>query len=606
MGSIANTIQAFTRTLKEILDGKKYQVDYFQREYKWETKHIEQLLLDLEASFLSNYEVHHVPEEVANYNSYYLGPIVLSEKANTRSIVDGQQRLTSLTLLLIYLNNRQKFFEEKEELESLIYSKKHSRKSYNIEVPDRSKVLDALFLDKEVDQEELSDESVQNMVDRYKDIGDLFPETLNGDKLLLMFIDWLKEKIVFVEIVAFSDENAYTIFETMNDRGLNLTPTEMLKSYVLTNVKDNDKIYELNQLWKIRISELHSISPQEDLEFMRAWLRGQYADSIRSRTKGSGNEDFEKIGTRFHTWLKDNHKLIGLKSSESFYHFVKSDFDFYSMLYMRIIAALRGEEQSLNALYLSSFWSIATSLSYPLFLSPIGKLDDERTITDKIICVSKFIDLYSVYRTLGDKPITQSAIRYSIYLLVKRIRNKELPELRKILKEELLNSAEIHPDLQSFNATIANDKFVKYLLARITFHVENEYLKSGIDFYDLIVSRKKNRYVVSPLVWQFSFDEYKDIYESEEEYDKVSSQLGNYLFVPNPVHLLISDISDESKLSFLRTENYLSSCATRDEYRDINLKFGIEKINSFSKEEIESRTIILGKMINEVWNVDDI
>jgi uncharacterized protein with ParB-like and HNH nuclease domain len=606
MGSIANTIQSFTRTLKEILDGKKYQVDYFQREYKWETKHMEQLLLDLEASFLSNYEYHHIPEEVANYNSYYLGPIVLSEKDNTKSIVDGQQRLTSLTLLLIYLNNKQKDFVEKEELESLIYSKKHSRKSYNIEVPDRSKVLDALFLNGDVDQDELSDESVQNMVDRYKDIGDFFPEALNNEKLLLMFIDWLKEKIVFVEIVAFSDENAYTIFETMNDRGLNLTPTEMLKSYVLTNVKDSDKIYELNQLWKIRISELHGISTQEDLEFMRAWLRGQYADTIRSRTKGSGNEDFEKIGTRFHTWIKDNHKSIGLKSSESFYHFIKSDFDFYSKLYIRIVSGLRGDDQSIKELYFSSFWSIATSLSYPLFLSPISKLDDEKTITNKIICIGKFIDLYSVYRTLSDKPITQSAIRYSIYSLVKRIRNKELIELKEILRDELLSSTEIHPDLQSFNATFANDKFIRYILARITFHIEREYFKSGIDFYDLIVSRKKNRYVVSPLIWRYTFDDYKHIFSSEEEYNRTFSQLGNYILIPNPVHLSIADVPDESKLQFLEDENYLSSCRAQSSNREINLKFGIETINSFSSAQISSRTVMLQKVIGEIWNVDDI
>lgn len=508
--------------------------------------------------------------------------------------------------MLIYLNNKQKHFLEKEDLESLIYSKKHSRKSYNIEVPDRSKVLDSLFLNKEVDEEELNDESVQNMVDRYNDIQVLFPETLTDEKLLLMFIDWLKEKIVFVEIVAFSDENAYTIFETMNDRGLNLTPTEMLKSYVLTNVKDNDKIYELNQLWKLRISELHSISPQEDLEFMRAWLRGQYADTIRSRAKGSGNEDFEKLGTRFHTWIKDNHKSIGLKNAESFYHFIKSDFDFYAKLYLRIIDGLGGSEASLDRLYLSSFWNIATSLSYPLFLAPITKLDDEQTITDKIICISKFIDLYSVYRTLNNRSITQSAIRYFTYSLVKKVRNKDLTELKEILKEELQNSGDTNPDLHSFNASLANNKFIKYLLARIVFHVENRYLNKNLDFYDLIVSRKRNRYVASPLIWPFSFDDYDEIYESEEEYTKTFSQLGNYVLIPNPTHMSILDIPDTAKLETLIGENYISSCTTHNEHQEFNERFGLETLHSFSSDQIGNRTRSLQQIIFEIWNIDDI
>jgi hypothetical protein len=189
---------------------------------------------------------------------------------------------------------------------------------------------------------------------------------------------------------------------------------------------------------------------------------------------------------------------------------------------------------------------------------------------------------------------------------VKRIRNKELIELKEILRDELLSSTEIHPDLQSFNATFANDKFIRYILARITFHIEREYFKSGIDFYDLIVSRKKNRYVVSPLIWRYTFDDYKHIFSSEEEYNRTFSQLGNYILIPNPVHLSIADVPDESKLQFLEDENYLSSCRAQSSNREINLKFGIETINSFSSAQISSRTVMLQKVIGEIWNVDDI
>ena len=50
-----------------------------------------------------------------------------------------------------------------------------------------------------------------------------------AEHALPYFIDWLIENVHLVEITAFSDEDAYTIFETMNDRGFSLTPTEMLK-----------------------------------------------------------------------------------------------------------------------------------------------------------------------------------------------------------------------------------------------------------------------------------------------------------------------------------------------------------------------------------------
>ena len=58
------------------------------------------------------------------------------------------------------------------------------------------------------------------------------------------------------------------MFETMNDRGLNLTSTEMLKGYLLSKVDSDEKKIELNELWKKRISQLREITKEEDLEFV--------------------------------------------------------------------------------------------------------------------------------------------------------------------------------------------------------------------------------------------------------------------------------------------------------------------------------------------------
>ena len=108
MSKVASKIEAKDYSISDVLSNKKYTIDYFQREFKWQQRHIEQLIADLETSFNLNYDETHERQEVANYNSYYLGPIVLSNKDGKKSVIDGQQRLTSLTILLIYLNNLQK------------------------------------------------------------------------------------------------------------------------------------------------------------------------------------------------------------------------------------------------------------------------------------------------------------------------------------------------------------------------------------------------------------------------------------------------------------------------------------------------------------------
>ena len=91
------------------------------------------------------------------------------------------------------------------------------------------------------------DESTVNMAARYEDVAEAFPEEIKGDAFPY-FLDWLKYNVILVEITAYSDDNAYAIFESMNDRGLNLTSTEMLKGYVLSRFSDAEDREKANIL----------------------------------------------------------------------------------------------------------------------------------------------------------------------------------------------------------------------------------------------------------------------------------------------------------------------------------------------------------------------
>ena len=90
---IAIQIQGKERTVSELLKAKKYSIDYYQREYRWETKHISELIEDLANKFFSYYDKKHTLPQVGNYGNYFLGSIVISHKEGENFIVDGQQRL---------------------------------------------------------------------------------------------------------------------------------------------------------------------------------------------------------------------------------------------------------------------------------------------------------------------------------------------------------------------------------------------------------------------------------------------------------------------------------------------------------------------------------
>lgn len=224
------------------------------------------------------------------------------------------------------MHNRQGERSDRVKLEDLIFSEKYGRKSFNIDVDERKQCLEAIYNNNDYDVSN-EPESVRNIKARYQDIEKLFPDEIN-DEALPYFVDWLIENVYLVEITAYSDEDAYTIFETMNDRGLSLNPLEMLKGYLLANISDEAKRYQANQTWKKRISSLADFGKDEDADAFKAWFRGQYAESIRERKKGAQPKDFDRLGTEFHRWVRENREKIGPElHSDEFQH--ESDFAEY-------------------------------------------------------------------------------------------------------------------------------------------------------------------------------------------------------------------------------------------------------------------------------------
>ena len=253
-----------TETLSKILANRKFSVDVFQREYRWGQKQIEQMLSDFQSTFEENYDPnnHDTTDEVEGYGFYYMGSIICTGTAGAScNIVDGQQRLTSLTLLLIYLNNLQKDVSqqayEQVPIDSLIYSNRFGKKSFNLDVKERRGCFQALF-DNDMTYQPDS-ESTQTMFERYKDIVELFPDELKGEALPF-FIWWLIEKVLLLEVDTPSDDEAHTIFLTMNDRGLSLNSAEMMKAYVIQQIAESDRL-DVNRQWQENINRIKTPHP---------------------------------------------------------------------------------------------------------------------------------------------------------------------------------------------------------------------------------------------------------------------------------------------------------------------------------------------------------
>lgn len=589
MSSAANKIDANDKSLRDILHSKKYSIDFFQREYKWEKRHIEQLLVDIEESFNESYKLGDKIEDVSNYDSYYMGPLIFCEKSGVSSIIDGQQRLTSITLLLIHINNLQKTREDAEPIDDLIFSRKHGRNSFNIEVPERFNILNAFYQDEEFDLKGISNITIQNIYDRFQDIKEIFPENLAGDKLPL-FIDWMKEKLIFVEIVAYSDKNAFTIFETMNDRGYNLTPSEMLKGLLLSKIEKEEFLIDLNEVWREKISNLHYFSRDEDLEFFRAWFRGQYAETMkRSTAAGTAREDFEKIGTSFHRWVKENTKKLKLKTEENYYYFIKGDFVFYSDLYIKIKKLERYPNKGFEILNYISNYSIATSLSYPLYLSAINKTDSEEIINKKLLIIANFIERFVILKSILHQPISQTSIRYSFFnTVIKEIRDLNVDELIQVLSNYLNQFDEAYDSIRNIDILNTNRKFLRYFISRLTMHLEN-LCGSDTDFYDLITARRKSG---SNLVHILT-DEHKANFENENIYYNVFYNIGAISLIRKDAE----EMEDANILYRILSNNEI----LKEEKEILSSRYLLPGVKEFSVEWLIENQSFLIEVSKELW-----
>jgi len=609
--NLKNKIDATDISISSILKDQKFYIDYFQREYRWQEKHIKLLVEDLTSTFLKSYKPTDKRPAVANYQSYYLGPVVFSVNTDDgkKSIIDGQQRITSITLLLIYLNHLQSESNDKVAISDLIFSESYGEKSFNMTDEVREPCLKALFETGTYSVQEDDDETVHNMVERYEDIAQTFPEELSNGALPY-FIDWFIRNVVIVEITAYSDENAYTIFETMNDRGLNLTPTEMLKGFVLSKITDKKERTEINEIWKNEIQKLHEYGDTVDQSFFQAWFRGKYATSIRPGKAGSENQDFELIGTRFHNWFKDNHKkLFKLKTSDDFYNFFKLQFPFFVKWYTKSWDAQADFENDLSHLNYINSWGIAESLQDPLLLASIKFDDDKTTIKRKLDFVARFIETFTVRRAVNYRKFGQTSIKYTMFGIIKSIRNNDLQTLGQNLKNEIIELDQKWEAVDDFRLHGMNRKFVKHLLSRVSSYVDN---LVGKDTNYVSYHHPKGRQFEIEHIWGNKFEEHKDEFDQKEDFQEWRNSIGALILLPNGTNQSFNSDKYEEKLKHYIKENTFAQ-TLHSHYYEKNPNFlkspiinelDFKSHKEFKKEDISERQELVKRICEKIWDTN--
>ncbi len=596
-------IDGKSRTVRELLAGRKYSIDYYQREFKWQQKQVAELLDDLAAKFLESHEENNERSTVVDYGHYFLGSIIISDRDGQKFIIDGQQRLTTLTLLLIFLHHQLQDDEQKGQIADLIFSQKFGRRSFNLNIPERTVCMEALYKGDEFSDPD-PPESIANILARYVDVEDLFPDELKG-AALPYFVDWLVENVQLVEITTYSDGDAYTIFETMNDRGLSLAPADMLKGYLLANITDAEKRTRASRVWKERVQALAELGKDEDADCIKTWLRSQYAESIRERRRGAEPQDFDLIGTEFHRWVRDREERLGLVASAEFARFIERDFALYSRWYERLRRAGDTLTSGFECIHFNAQHNF--TLQYPVLLAPLRVDDDEGMALRKVRVVAAYLDILIHQRIWNWRAIDYSTMQYAMFLVMRDVRGKSPGELVTLLQQRLDAEAETFASNDRFRLHGTNGRQIHRLLARMTDYVET---RSGqASRYAEYTQRGRKGYEIEH-IWADHPERHNDEFVHPSEFQEYRNRIGGLLLLPKSFNASYGDLPYAKKREHYLSQNLLARSLHEKAYdhnpgfrrfiQESGLPFRPHQ--EFKKVDLEMRQKVYQQLAERIWD----
>lgn len=306
-----NLLDTRTTSFGDLIgNGKIYRVPTFQRDYSWNEENWEDLWQDILALHLN-------PD-----SSHYMGALVLQSSSGSDkefTIIDGQQRLATLSIIAIAVIEKiQRLVEQEKEIStnqerqeilkrtylsdkdprSLRYSSKillneNNNDFYQSNLINLRKPLNVRSLSK---SNQLLWQAFQYFSDHLEALSDVVQ---SGEKLAVFLTDTIAQRLLFIQINVEDELNAYTVFETLNARGIELSSTDLLKNYLFSLFQGPDDLQEAQRQWK-RI--INTVQMENFPEFLRYYLslkqtrvrRERLFKTVRETVK-EGRQAFELL-----------------------------------------------------------------------------------------------------------------------------------------------------------------------------------------------------------------------------------------------------------------------------------------------------------------------
>ncbi|WRD70804.1 DUF262 and DUF1524 domain-containing protein [Helicobacter pylori] len=538
-----------TTLLKFIKDNQKNQlvIPIYQRVYSWEKKQCKELWDDI----IKIGGDDKMDEHFIGSILYVLDGITHSD--NALFIIDGQQRLTTITLLLTALRDHLSDEVRRKEIEDhyLINSYKDGDKKFRLILSESDKDTLLSLIDK--DKRKPSEPS-SKIVENFK----LFEEWVsNTDKLETIFKGL--EKLMIVEIsLEKGKDDPQLIFESMNSKGMELAQTDLIRNYIImeTEIEKQEGFY--NKYWR---------AMEEDFKQNKKWFDRFVRHYLTIKTREIPNIN------KVYAALKDYRQKEGIGIED-----LLKDLQKYCGYFCQIVFKKETDKDLNKAL--GFLVDLEMDVIYPLLLELYSDY------SDGVLSKADFIPIIAL--------IESYICRRAVCGLGTNSLNKVFPSFTKrIQKDEYFKSLKAHFGSLTEKQRFPNNDEFKDRFITIDFYKfqKKEYFFERLENFDRKERVYTHEYTTEHIMPQTLTEEWeRDLGENFQEiHDKYLHTIGN---------LTLTGYNDKySNKSFQEKRDMEKG------FKDspLRLNQGLRDLKSFGEEEIKKRANDLADLALKIW-----
>ena len=604
------------QTVQSCLSKKTYFVDFYQREYVWSKNTVDILLRDIFYSFEISYEEHkdeELTEEVLElYNWYYMN-VFITNKVNSKVyIVDGQQRLTTLTLIATKLYHLITDETLKDLLKDCIFTKDMFKGNvFCIDNEKRKDVMESI-LDNVPYTEPIKNKTEETLLGRFKDVSRFIDDKQMDEDKLRAFCMYFLRKLVMVELSVEKDDTPM-VFEVINDRGEALKPYEILKGKMVGLLSKNDT-QAYSEKWDKAMLQL----PDMQDNFFGDYLKSRFVTSSNTKLEAA-------LSNLYHRYIFDVNDIaqeLSFRRTDANHiknikNFIDNELTYYATLYAKI--------RSNKDEYLKYDNEINDlSMQYQNIMAACT-INDPRE-DEKIQVLAAEMDRFWMLLNLNGV-YDSNEFQDKCYRISQQLKDAELESYRSIYNNMLTDTIRQKRgiegevpllDYNSFtkkNYTNMNTRMLRYFLARIEQYISNE---ASIDMQNSVsdISKKTGKITGYHIEHILSHNETnRSYFQSDEEFEEKRNQLGGLLLLMGINNISSGNEEYEDKLKTysnglmwghsLCEEFYHSNLNFTKFNEKLQKEYGVsfKPYQKFDKEALEERSKLLYQLVKIIWEV---